>query len=158
MEYKDCSGIPRADKGGRRKVSDEVKKAIEGLCLKYSKPPVMWVYRQIAESCQMKQLPIPGYWIVLDIYRKLDKRLKTLAHEGDKAYEQEFDPLLMREAKCQNDTWQCDHKDLKIWAIDHNGRVGKVQLTAIFRRLQQNNTRLPFSDWCAELNENNLGT
>ncbi len=121
----------RADKGKRRKVSEEVKKAIEGLCLRDSKPPIAWVYRQIAESCQMKGLPAPGYWVVLDIYRKLDKRLKTLAHEGDKAYEQEFDPLLLREAECQNDIWQCDHKDLKIWAIDHSGRVGKVVITAI---------------------------
>jgi putative transposase len=122
---------PRADKGTRRKTSDEVKNAIEGLCLREPKPPITWVYRQIAESCQLKGLPVPGYWVVLDIYRKLDKRLKTLAHDGEKAYEQEFDPLIMREAKCQNEVWQCDHKDLDIWAIDHNGRVGKVFITAI---------------------------
>jgi putative transposase len=121
----------RSDKGARRKVSDDVKKAIEGLCLREPKPPVAWVCREIGESCRQKELPIPGYWVVLDIYRKLDKRLKTLAHQGDKAYEQEFDPLLMREAEHPNDTWQCDHKDLKIWATDESGKVGKVWITAI---------------------------
>jgi putative transposase len=122
---------PRSDKGSHRKISDDVKKAIEGLCLRDPKPPIAWVCREIEESCRQKNLPAPGYWIVLDIYRKLDERLKTLAHKGDKAYEQEFDPLLLREAKQQNDIWQCDHKDLKIWAVDENGKIGKVWITAI---------------------------
>jgi putative transposase len=121
----------RADKGKRRKVTEEVQKAIEGLCLKTPKPPVMWVCRQIADSCRQKCLPAPSYSVVLDIYHQLDRRLKTLAEKGDKAYEQEFDPLLRREAECPNDTWQCDHKDLKLWAVDHNGRIGKVWITAI---------------------------
>jgi hypothetical protein len=39
--------------------------------------------------------------------------------------------IKLREAEHQNDCWQCDHKDLKIWAIDENGKIGKVWITAI---------------------------
>jgi putative transposase len=79
-----------------------------------------------------KELPAPSYTVVLDIFHQLDRRLKVLAHEGDAAYEQEFDPLLRREADHPNDMWQCDHKELKIWAVDPiTGRTGKVWITAI---------------------------
>jgi len=122
---------PRADRGKRRKITSEVEKAIEGLCLQAPKPPVAWVCRQIAESCRQKGLAAPCYGVVLNVYHRLDQRLKTLAHDGDKAYEQRFDELLRREAKHPNDIWQCDHKDLKLWAVDHNGRIGKVWITAI---------------------------
>lgn len=121
----------RADKGRRRKVSEEVRAAIEGLCLKENKPTIAWVQRQVAEVCRDKQLPVPSYSVVLDIYHKLDPRLKVLAHEGDAAYEQEFDPLLRREAERPNEMWQCDHKDLDIWSVDRSGRIGKVWITAI---------------------------
>jgi putative transposase len=121
----------RSDKGQRRKIPEEVRTAIEGLCLKTNKPTIAWVQRQVAEVCREKQLPIPSYSVVLDIYHKLDQRLKVLAHEGDAAYEQEFDPLLRREAERPNEMWQCDHKDLKIWAVDRSGRIGKVWITAI---------------------------
>ena len=122
----------RSDKGKRRKVSEEVQKAIEGLCLRADKPPVAWVHREVAEICRAMKLSVPSYMVVLDIYRQLDKRLKVLAHEGDAAYEQEYDPLLRREADHPNDMWQCDHKELKIWAVDpHTGKTGKVFITAI---------------------------
>lgn len=121
----------RADKGRRRKITPEVVKAIEGLCLEPPKPPITWVYRQIAESCERRGIAAPSYWVVLDVYHRLDERLKTLAHEGPKAYDQRFEELLRREAEHPNDMWQCDHKDLKLWAVDHSGRVGKVWLTAI---------------------------
>lgn len=121
----------RKDQGSRRKISPEIVTAIEGLILQPNKPPVMWVCRKIAESCREKGLPAPSYTVVLDIYHRLDQRLKTLAHDGDKAYEQEFDELIRREAEYPNEMWQCDHKDLKLWAINHSGRVGKVHITAI---------------------------
>ena len=121
----------RSDKGQRRKIPEEVRTAIEGLCLKTNKPTIAWVQRQVAEVCREKKLPIPSYSVVLDIYHKLDQRLKVLAHEGDAAYEQEFDPLLRREAERPNEMWQCDHKDLKIWSVDRSGRIGKVWITAI---------------------------
>ncbi len=89
----------RSDKGKRRKVSAEVQKAVEGLCLRGDKPPVAWVHREVAEICREKNLPAPCYTVVLDIYHQLDRRLKVLAHDGDAAYEQEFDPLLRREAE-----------------------------------------------------------
>lgn len=116
----------RTDKGKRRKLTEEVQKAIEGLCLRADKPPVAWVHREISEICREKKLPVPSYTVVLDIYHQLDRRLKVLAHEGDAAYEQEFDPLLRREADHANHMWQCDHKELKIWGVDPlTGRTGK---------------------------------
>lgn len=121
----------RKDTGNRRKINPETVKAIEGLILLPHKPPVMWVCRKIADSCREKGLPAPSYSVVLDIYHRLDQRLKTLAHDGDKAYEQEFDELIRREAEYPNEMWQCDHKDLKLWAINDSGRVGKVHITAI---------------------------
>lgn len=121
----------RADKGRRRKISAEVEKAIEGLCLQSPKPPISWVYRQISQACDKKGLPSPSYSVVLDIYHRLSQRLKTLAHNGDRAYEEHFDELLRRESEMANEMWQCDHKDLKLWARDRSGRIGKVWITAI---------------------------
>jgi len=47
----------------------------------------------------------------------VDPALKTLAHEGTKAYQQAFDLLYRREAERSNAIWQADHSLLNIWLL-----------------------------------------
>lgn len=121
----------RSDKGQKRKIDETLREAIEGLYLRAPKPTVTWVHEQIIAACQSKVIPIPGYTVVWEVCRDLDNRLKVLAHAGDPVYEQNYDILIRREAERPNEVWQCDHKELKVWAIDEFGNVGKVWLTAI---------------------------
>lgn len=123
--------MARSDKGKRRKLESDLHESIEGLYLRVPKPTVVWVHEQITEACKRGDRPVPGYTVVWEICRDLDRRLKVLAHEGDAAYEQEYDILIRREAERPNEVWQSDHKELKVWAVDEFGKIGKVWLTCI---------------------------
>lgn len=133
-QEKGLRGLNRAtrkDKGNRRKISDKIKEVIEGLYLKCPKPTVIWIYEQLLEACERDAIRPPSYTVTREICRTLDERLKVLAHQGDDAYEQTYDLIVRREAERPNHMWQADHKELKVWAKDKAGKVGKVWLTAI---------------------------
>lgn len=122
----------RSDRGKRRKVQDDLKRAIEGLYLRTPKPTAVWVHEQVIEICKsLPDMQSPSFTVVWEICSDLDNRLKVLAHEGDNAYEQEYDILIRREAERPNEVWQSDHKEIDIWAKDDFGLVGKVWLTCI---------------------------
>lgn len=104
---------------------------IEGLYLRAPKPTVVWIYEQIVRLCDQGRSEKPSYTIVWEVCRDLDDRLKVLAHEGEDAYEQAYEIVIRREANHPNEMWQADHKELKIWAVDQDGRVGKVWITVI---------------------------
>lgn len=65
------------------------------------------------------------------IARSIPADLKTLAHEGEKAYKQAFDIIHRREAERANEIWQCDHTPLDILVLDDDGQAKKPVLTAI---------------------------
>lgn len=134
IETKGLKGLHRAsrrDKGQRRSLTWDLQEVIEGFFLKSPKPTVMWVWEQVAEGCASKQLKVPSYSLVAEVCRKINRRLKVLAHDSDEAYEKEFDQIIRRQAKRPNEMWQADHKELDIYATDQFGRTGKVWLTAI---------------------------
>jgi len=82
----------RSDRGKRRKVQDDLKRAIEGLYLRTPKPTAVWVHEQVIEICKsLPDMQSPSFTVVWEICSDLDNRLKVLAHEGDNAYEQEYD-------------------------------------------------------------------
>jgi putative transposase len=54
-----------------------------------------------------------------------------LAHDGAKAYREEFDLLYRREASCPNEIWQAYHTPLDIWVLDERGKPARPWLTAI---------------------------
>lgn len=123
--------LGRADKGKRRKISAPIQEVVEGLYLRTPKPTVVWIHEQLVQVCEQQKVRPPSYWMVWEICRNLDDRLKVLAHQGDEAYEQIYDLIIRRQSERPNHMWQGDHKELKIWAVDEQGRVGKVWLTGI---------------------------
>jgi putative transposase len=120
----------RSDRGKRR-LSDTLRQAIEGLALK--KPPLSAasIHRQvIAFAEQLGEAP-PGYDAVYHLIRDLDPALRTLAQEGTKAYADAFDLVHRHEAAGPNAVWQADHTELDIVLKDGRGRPEKPWLTVI---------------------------
>jgi putative transposase len=73
----------------------------------------------------------PSYRTVYGIIRAIDPGLRTLAHEGAKAYQEAFDLLYRREATRPNEMWQADHCLLDIWLLDPSGKPRRPWLTVI---------------------------
>ena len=121
----------RDDKGKSRKLTVKTKEIIEGLYLRTPKPSVVWVQEQISKICERDSIPKPSYWLVRSVCQNIDARLKVLAHEGEEAYEQAYEVVIRRNASYPNEMWQSDHTETKIWAVDQEGKVGKVWITAI---------------------------
>ena len=121
----------RRDKGGRRIISTELQKIIEGACLQKPKPTLAWVHRKIKDYCARENLKVPSYSVVWRIYGKIPGEQKVYAHKGPKAYKHEYGIIHRWSAEYPNQIWQCDHKELKLYGVDLKGRVGKVWLTAI---------------------------
>jgi putative transposase len=120
----------RTDRGKRR-LSDTLRQAIEGLALK--KPPLSAasIHRQAVTLAEhLGEVP-PGYDAVYHLVRDLDPALVTLAHEGTKAYAETFDLVHRHEATGPNAVWQADHTELDIVLKDGQGGAEKPWLTVI---------------------------
>ncbi len=63
--------------------------------------------------------------------RGLDPALLALAHEGEKAYREEFDLLYRHEASLPNQVWQADHTQLDLWVLDERSKPSRPWLTVI---------------------------
>jgi putative transposase len=109
----------------------ELQQIIEGLALQKTKPSAAAIHRQVKEIAQQKKWPTPSYSAVYDIVRSLDPALVKLAHEGTKAYQQDYDLLYRREAHRPNEIWQADHSPLDIWLLDDEGQPARPWLTVI---------------------------
>jgi len=121
---------PRADDGSRRFPAALVQ-LIEGLALRRPAPTLATVQRQAARVAQREGWPVPSYATVYDIVRALPPALVTLAHDGTKAYREQFDLLYRQEADGPNATWQADHTPLDLWVRDDHDRPAKPWLTVI---------------------------
>lgn len=104
---------------------------IEALVLK--KPPITLaaIQRKVATVAKIKGLQEPTYRVVWLIARQIHPALTKLAHEGSKAYNQEYELIIRREADVPNEIWQTDHTPLDILLIDEKGQVRKPWLTII---------------------------
>jgi len=121
----------RKDRGLRRGMPPELVRLIEGLALQKPKRSAAAIHRQVAEIATAQGWSIPSYSRVYDIIHKIDPAFVTLAHEGTKAYGEEFDLVYRREASHANAMWQADHTLLPIWLLDEHGKPAKPWLTAI---------------------------
>ncbi len=121
----------RQDRGLSRCLNDEVKKLIEGLALEKPPKSKAHIYRQIVAYCDRQKQTAPSYSTVYGIIRDLDPALVTLAHDGTKAYRQEFDLLYRSESACSNAIWQADHTLLDIWIKDEKEQPQRPWLTVI---------------------------
>ena len=92
----------------------ELEQLVEALVLK--KPPLTLaaIQRKVAEIARKKGLKEPSYRVVWLTAQQIDPALIKLAHEGTKAYNQEYELIIRREADAPNEIWQADHTPLDI--------------------------------------------
>ncbi|MHC1765218.1 MAG: Mu transposase C-terminal domain-containing protein [Verrucomicrobiia bacterium] len=121
----------RADRGNQRTISLKLKEAIEGLGLQRPPLPIAAIQRQVLRLAKKLGEEPPGYWPVYRIVRGLPADLLTLAHEGTKAYSEEFEMVVRREADAPNAIWQADHTPLDILLVQPDGKVAKPWLTVV---------------------------
>ena len=121
----------REDQGERRSVSTKFKKVIEGIALQKPPLPLSVIYRQAERIALEAGEKAPSYGTVLNIVHSLGADLVTLAHEGTKAYSNEFELVYRREADRPNAIWQADHTPLDILLIRPDGVAVKPWLTTV---------------------------
>jgi putative transposase len=121
---------PRTDRGQRR-IQPELKRLVEGLALGKPPPSTTFVHRQVNQIALQQGWPTLSYACVHSILHNLDPALITMAHDGPKAYREEFDLIHRREANRPNDIWQADHTLLDIWLSNERGQPARPWLTAI---------------------------
>lgn len=122
---------PRNDRGGRRRLSEEVVAAIEGLALERPRRSVAAIHRIVRDSMGRDGAWVPSYATVHAVVRAMDPALMVLAHEGAKAYAHTYDLLHRREATRPNEIWQADHTELDILAFDEAGATVRPWLTVV---------------------------
>jgi len=121
----------RKDKGKRRSANGDLVQLIKGLYLKTPSTPVSSIHRTVQEVCGRNGWRVPSYDVIHDIASRIAPDLKTLAHEGDKAYQQAYELIHRREAVRPNEIWQADHTPLNIFLYDAHKVPAKPWLTAI---------------------------
>jgi putative transposase len=122
----------RRDRGQRRSVNPELQKIIEGLALLTPKRTNANIHRETLRISEDRNWLPPSYSTIKRIVQKIDPPLVTLAHEGSKAYSEEFDLIYRHQASTPNEVWQSDHSLLPIFALDEQGKPTKPWLTIIF--------------------------
>jgi putative transposase len=121
----------RSDKGGRQRVTPELAQLVEALVLQEPSLTLAAIHRKVTRIIQEKALAPPSYRVVRHIAGRIEPALILLAHEGSKAYEQEYELLFRRQASAPNEIWQADHTPLDIVLIDEKGNPRKPWLTSI---------------------------
>jgi putative transposase len=121
----------RRDKGQRRSASAELVDLIQGLFLRTPPVPITSIYRIVKDICTKNGWRIPSYDVVHDVASTIPPDLKTLAHDGVKAYKQAFGLIHRFEAERPNEIWQADHTPLDIFVLDSRKQAAKPWLTAI---------------------------
>ncbi len=104
---------------------------IEGLYLSRPRPPLTQVYRKVCRVAREQGWKEPSYDQVYRIVQRLPPALETLAHEGARAYREQFEVLVRFEASRANELWQVDHCRLHIWLVNERGRASKPWLTMV---------------------------
>lgn len=121
----------RADKGEQRGIPAEMKSLIEGLALEKPRRSVASIHRRLTRIAREQDWSAPSYSQVSAIIDAIDPGLMVLAHEGSKAYREQFDLLYRFEAQAPNHLWQADHTLLPIWLLNERGKPERPWLTAI---------------------------
>lgn len=121
----------RSDKGRRRAVQEEIVGLIQGLFLRTPPVPIATIHRMVQDICRKNGWRTPSYDVVHEVVSAIPNNLRTLAHEGPKAYKQAFGLLHRFEAERPNEIWQADHTPLDIFVLDDRQRSVKPWLTAI---------------------------
>jgi putative transposase len=121
---------PRGDRGTHR-FPDELIHLIEGLALRRPVPSIASVHRAVTALAAEQGWDVPSYSSVYAIIRGLDPGLRTLAHDGARAYKERFDLLYRREVDRPNAVWLGDHTPLDITVRDERDDTVRPWLTVI---------------------------
>jgi putative transposase len=108
----------RQDKGGRRVVSLEMQHLIEALYLEHGHRTFRNLYRIIKSYAEKEGLPIPTYTIIRDICKALPPTVVAMAREGERAWQDQFEPVLRFESSRPNECWQMDHCQIDLLVVD----------------------------------------
>lgn len=119
----------RADKGCHRLLSPKERQLIEGLALQ--KPPLSAaaIHRRVCDLAGERATS--SYALVRALVRALPPSLMTLAHQGSKAYQEQFDLVHRREAGGPNQVWQADHCLLDILLVREGCLPARPWLTVV---------------------------
>jgi putative transposase len=121
----------RKDQGHHRVLSPQLQQAIEGLALQKPCRTAAHIHRETNRICRERGWPSPSYSTIRRIVDQLDPALTTLAHEGLKAYQEEFDLIYRHQAGVPNEVWQADHSLLPILVLTDTGHPERPWLTVI---------------------------
>ncbi|PDX98875.1 transposase [Bacillus pseudomycoides] len=116
---------------GKIQLDSEVIVTIEQMILKHRRNSLTSIHRMICEHCQQQSWKQPSYYQVYKIAQSLSQSLKNLAHDGQKAYENQYDLIHRREASYPNEIWQADHTLLDILVLNEKGKPERPWLTII---------------------------
>jgi putative transposase len=120
----------RVDKGTRH-VPAELQMIIEGIALTRPKRSATAIQAMIQPIAEQYGWPVPHPHTVRRIIHKIEPAMWTMAHEGEKAYNDKYDLLIHRDSIRPNEIWQADHTWLPIWLANETGRPARPILTAI---------------------------
>jgi putative transposase len=120
----------RGDKGASR-LNDDLPLLIEALALRTPPLSAAAIHRQVCTIADQQGWPRPSYATVYATIKRINPGLRTLAHEGTKAYKHVYDLIHRRTATAPNAIWQADHTQLDIWIITEQGEAARPWLTVI---------------------------
>ncbi|HWK21445.1 MAG TPA: Mu transposase C-terminal domain-containing protein [Ureibacillus sp.] len=116
---------------GKIHLEPEIVESIEQLILKYKRNSLTSIHRMICEKCKKQGWQQPSYYQVYKISQSLSQSLKKLAHDGQKAYGNQYDLIHRREASYPNEIWQADHTLLDILVLNEKEQPERPWLTII---------------------------
>jgi putative transposase len=116
---------------GRHRLHPLLQQCIEGLALQTPPLSLRAIHRHVSALAAQQDLKPPSYGLVHTIVHHLSPALITLAHDGPKAYAQQFDLLYRREAEGPNSIWQADHCLLDLLLVREGQAPAKPWLTVI---------------------------
>ncbi|MEH7079882.1 DDE-type integrase/transposase/recombinase, partial [Bacillus velezensis] len=120
----------RRDKGNME-LDEKVRALVKKLFLKNKNLSLTAIHRKTIAWCKENKMEEPSYYQVRKIVKEIPKQLKTLAHEGSKAYTNKFDLVHLREANYSNEIWQADHTMLDIEVINAKGIPERPWITVV---------------------------
>ena len=105
--------------------------AIEALVLHQPHLSMASIHRKVCKFALSRKIRAPSYTYIRNQITNIPEDLKTLAHHGNKKYDDIYELIFLRNAKHANDIWQADHTLLDIITIDEHQEEKRPWLTII---------------------------
>lgn len=122
--------MERVDRG-RRRLPEELVRAVEGMALARPPPSAAAIHRRMATLAAERGWPVPAARTVRAIVAGLDPAMRTLAHEGSAAYRDRYELIHRHRATRPNAIWQCDHTELDTLVVGPGGKPLRPWLTVV---------------------------